>query len=63
MNIQHIILKYLYNLPPNNHDDLSTFDGIEIYSNSPNALETWRIFMKRIYLLWHDLLFHIVQHY
>ena len=36
----------LYYIIHNYHDDLSTFDGIEINSNSPNALETWRIFIE-----------------
>ena len=42
----HRIIIFTGTLPPKTHDDLITFKGLEIYSNKPNTLETWRIFIE-----------------
>lgn len=42
----HKIIIFTGTLPPKNHDDLSTFEGLEIKSCSPDPLETWRIFIE-----------------
>lgn len=42
----HKIIVFTGKLPPSDYDDLSTFDGCEIYSNKPNSLEIWRIFVE-----------------
>ncbi len=42
----HKIIIFTSNLPPKHIDDLSTFNNLEIYSNKPSVLETWRIFIE-----------------
>ena len=42
----HRIAIFTGTLPPPTLDDLAAFEGFEVHSSEPNALETWRIFIE-----------------